>query len=318
MSAIQIPIVTSVEQGDTAATANSIPIRDSVGDIYANVQRGSAGVRSGGHLYAGYLAITGGQTIDEATYNGTTYGVSASGGVATITLPAASLSTNKIVIVEKTDSSANRVAIDGNSTETVGGALILALYRQYDRAIIQCDGSNWIVLGEPRLLFDSVAASSAISGTATETAFDKSITIAANTLKDGDVLRVRGHVTNSAANASDTLTLKLKIGASIAAGVGTTIVATAAVDLTDGGGDIGYFDATITLRTSGASGTLTATGVQALGVPGTVTAKPFLKASTAIDTTAAQILGVSGTWSSTSGTNSATLETFVVEKVSAL
>jgi hypothetical protein len=53
----------------------------------------------------------------------------------------------------------------------------------------------------------------------------------------------------------------------------------------------------IMVRTVGASGTFIAVGTQGLGTPGTVTAKPFNLASTAIDTTASQMISVTATWS---------------------
>lgn len=137
-------------------------------------------------------------------------------------------------------------------------------------------------------LYTSVAASAEHENTTTEAAFDKSYTIPANVLTAGTVIHVVGQAYVVDNNSTDTLTLALKIGT-------TTVAVTAAVDVADG--DIGYFDAWITIRTAGASGTLVATGVQGLGVPGTVTAKPFLLGSTAVDTTATQLISVTADWS---------------------
>lgn len=157
-----------------------------------------------------------------------------------------------------------------------------------------------------RLVYSAVAASAAVSNTVTETDFDKSVTLPAGTLKAGDVVRVRAQATPTAGNSTNTLNLKLKIGS-------TVVLATGAVDVTDGGGDVGYIEADVVVRTAGASGTMVAAGVTALGVPGTVTAKPNFLASTALDTTAAQAVKVSATWSVANAGNSCRLDVLNVQ-----
>lgn len=154
------------------------------------------------------------------------------------------------------------------------------------------------------LIYKNVAASAAVTATASETAFDKSLTIPANELVAGSVLRVRVQCIATATNSTDTLNLKLKLGS-------TVVAATGAVDVANN--DVGYIDACIIVRTAGASGTMVATGVTALGVEGTVTGKPFKLASTTLDTTAATDLTVSATWSSNSSGNSVRLDVLTVE-----
>lgn len=154
----------------------------------------------------------------------------------------------------------------------------------------------------------SVAASAAITNSSDETAFDKSVTIPANYLKAGDVIRVRLQAIATATNSTDTLTLKLKLGS-------TVVAATAAVDVANN--DIGYMDVDIVIRTIGASGTMVAAGVQGLGVEGTVTAKPVKLASTTVDTTAALTLSVTGTWSAVSSGDSVRLDVLDVQLIRA-
>jgi predicted RecA/RadA family phage recombinase len=156
------------------------------------------------------------------------------------------------------------------------------------------------------LLYGQVAAATVITNTAVETAFDKTYTIKGNRLRPGDVIRVKGKVAIPSGNGANTLTLKLYLGA-------TVVAATAAVDVTDGGGDVGYFDAEIVIRTNGAGGTVVATGLQGLGVPGTATARLFELASTAIDTTADQIVKITATWSAASAANQARQDILDVE-----
>lgn len=156
------------------------------------------------------------------------------------------------------------------------------------------------------LLYSNVAASAAHTNTTTEALFDKNYSLPANFLKAGDVIRVRAQVIATVTNSTDTLTLVLYLGGL----TGIAIVTTGAVDVANG--DIGYIEADIVIRTIGATGTLVASGVQALGVPGTVTAKPFLKAETAVNTTTALVIGVGADWSVASASNSARLDLLTI------
>ncbi len=60
--------------------------------------------------------------------------------------------------------------------------------------------------------------------TITETSFDKSVTLPANTLQLGDVLRIRAQGICPSTNSTDTLNIKLKIGSLI-------VLATGALDV---------------------------------------------------------------------------------------
>jgi predicted RecA/RadA family phage recombinase len=155
--------------------------------------------------------------------------------------------------------------------------------------------------GQDMALLVAIAASAAVTNTVAETAFDQSFTIPANTLKAGDVIRVRLQGIATATNSTDTLNVKLKIGA-------TAVMATGAVDVANN--DIFFMDVDLVVRTVGAGGTLVAAGVNALGTEGTVTAKPGKLASTAIDTTVAQAVTVTATWSVANAGNSVRLDVF--------
>lgn len=78
------------------------------------------------------------------TPNDSTVTFNASGAPLTCTLETAVGAVGRIRIVVKTDSSANTVTIDPNAAETINGASTLVLSSQWDRAIIQSDGTNWI------------------------------------------------------------------------------------------------------------------------------------------------------------------------------
>jgi len=156
------------------------------------------------------------------------------------------------------------------------------------------------------LLYDNVAASAAVTNTTTETDFDKSYSIPANTLKAGDVIRVTAQVIATATNSTDTLAIKLKLGSTVLATSGALDVAN---------DDICVVAATIVIRTAGASGTLVACGFITIGVEGTSTVKAFKLASTAVDTTVAQVLKASATWSVANAGNSCRLDVLAIERL---
>ena len=188
------------------------------------------------------------------------------------------------------------------TTTYSASAVRLGLVQEYVSATnlrVAIDGS----VGDG-LEYAAVAASTAISATSSETAFDNAHSIPANSLRPGDVIRVRAQLVATATNSTDTLDMQLRLGT-------TDILATGAVDVANG--DIGYIDADIVVRTIGASGTMVAAGITALGVPGTVTGKPKFMASTTLDTTAAISVNVSVTWSSTNAGNSCRLDIMDVQ-----
>lgn len=156
-------------------------------------------------------------------------------------------------------------------------------------------------------LYANTAASANHTNTTTEANFDKSVSIPAHCLQVGDILKIRALAIAPTTNATDTLTLLLTVG-------GITVATTGAVDVANN--DIGYFDATVVVRAVGAAAvaSFAASGVQALGVMGTVTAKPFTKVeATSFDTTAAVVVAVNADWSVASASNIARLDLLTVE-----
>lgn len=155
----------------------------------------------------------------------------------------------------------------------------------------------------------SVAASAALTASSTETLLD-SYSTPANTLGAGSVVKVRYQGIATATNATDTLTIKVYVGGL----AGTAILTGTATDVADN--NIFAGEALIQIRTAGASGTLVAVGTHT-DVPaasGTAThGITEITASTTVDTTAAQVIGVSAKWSTTSASNSCRLDIFVVE-----
>lgn len=83
----------------------------------------------------------------------------------TLTLLAAATAANGFELtIVKTDSTANAVTIDGNSSETIAGAATYTLSGQGDAATLMCDGSNWHFVGSKTTPSAVAAASTSAAG----------------------------------------------------------------------------------------------------------------------------------------------------------
>lgn len=179
-------------------------------------------------------------------------------------------------------------------------------------ALRQSDGTNDdAVLGwRGGPVYRNLAASTAHSNTTTEALFDTQYSIPANTLKAGSLIKVRFQGIATATNGTDTLTIKLYIGGLS----GTAILTGTATDVANN--NIFAGEAMIVIRTAGASGTLVAVGTHTEVPAASGTAVhdiTEITASTTIDTTAAQVIGVGADWSVANSGNSARLDIMVVE-----
>lgn len=155
----------------------------------------------------------------------------------------------------------------------------------------------------PVLLGNLTAAGTALSDSTTETSLG-SVTIPANTLQAGSLIQIRFQGIATATNSSDTLAVKLYIGGL----TGTALLSLTATDVVDNNVFTGEYE--LAIRTIGSTGTMVGVGVYK-SVPaaeGTMTTKDDILASTTIDTTAAQVVAVSGTWSAASASNSCRLD----------
>jgi len=169
-------------------------------------------------------------------------------------------------------------------------------------------GDGTVCKAAAAYLANAVAASAAHTNTGAETTYSNgSVVIPANTLKVGDVIRVRSQGILTATNGADTLLIKAYMGTD-------ALVSAQGIDAVNG--DIWLLDITIVIRTIGAAGTFVATGSFAIG-PVATTLKDFVLGSTAINTTVAQTLAVKGTWSAANAGNSARQDIFQVEHVKA-
>lgn len=155
----------------------------------------------------------------------------------------------------------------------------------------------------------SVTSGDTVDNTASETAFDKTHTIAAGELLSGTVVRVRAAGCYSTTASNGTLTFKLKFGS-------TAIVTTPAILSLKNAANVGWdLEATIVCWTTGASGTvdaqavcrtmLTTSAANVTMVPGTSTVT--------IDTTASQVVSATITMGVAATGNTVKLRQLIVE-----
>lgn len=93
-----------------------------------------------------YINVASKTTSYIATLSDTVLLCDATSGSITITLPAAAASSGKVFYIKKTNSNANAVTIDGNSSETIDGDLTQIITTQYDSVTVVCDGVAWYVI----------------------------------------------------------------------------------------------------------------------------------------------------------------------------
>lgn len=148
----------------------------------------------------------------------------------------------------------------------------------------------------------NVADSDAVTAAVETTFSNGSKTLDGPSLRVGDVIRVKAGVSVATTTGSETVNIKAKIGTE-------EIVATGAVDVANG--DIALIEFDAVVRAAGAAGALLAYGTYSLGVPGTVTQKPFRKAQASEDLSGDVAVEITTTASGTG--ESVELEHFTVE-----
>lgn len=165
-------------------------------------------------------------------------------------------------------------------------------------------GNGKVCKGASSYYANAVADSTTITNTTVETAFSTATgTIPKNTLKVGDLIRIRGSVAFPATNSTDTATIKVYLGS-------TAVLTIPATDVAND--DVASFDITLTVRTIGASGTFVGLAKYSIGVLGTATERTQTVNSTAVDTTAALAVTAKVTWSVANAGNQAILRVWSV------
>lgn len=157
-------------------------------------------------------------------------------------------------------------------------------------------------------LFVGVSTTDTVTNTVTETPFAQSYTVPANVLNVGDRIRIHAAGTVTSHNSTDTLNVKLYVGGNVIASTGA--VNNAANDTFD-------IFAEVVVRTITSSGTIVASGTVTDGVTGTATTKQFLFASATLDSTIAELIKVSATWSVASASDIVRLDILNIDRLAA-
>jgi hypothetical protein len=194
-----------------------------------------------------------------------------------------------------------KVRVNGSGTAIAIGDL---LYPQQGLFLAVTKAAQPDVVGGD----GSIVSASAVAGASSTAAvaFDRSLTIPANALQAGDVVRIRAQGLVVDQNGSDTATIRLRLG-------GSTLATSPAIDVADN--DVFNIDSAVTIRTDGASGTLVASSLgQGPDAAGTDLAVwGDILASTAVNTTAAITVDATVQFSGSHADNQVRLDTLVVE-----
>lgn len=73
----------------------------------------------------------------------------------TVTLPTASDNANRIITVKKVDSDSGIVIVEGEGAETIEGESSISLSVQNDAITVQCDGIDWLITGDNRVMYEN-------------------------------------------------------------------------------------------------------------------------------------------------------------------
>lgn len=173
-------------------------------------------------------------------------------------------------------------------------------------ATLMSGGDGSVVAGSlNQILKQILAASTTITNTASETAFDNStVTIAANTLQAGDVIHIRAKAIVSAENSTNTHRIRVYINSQAIADSGAIALAAA---------EYYEVDLYLLVRSIGATGKIVVDGFYGQIVATTGSAGALNLASTTLDTTAAATLTVKSLASAASTGNVIALQQYEVD-----
>lgn len=158
-----------------------------------------------------------------------------------------------------------------------------------------------------RLLSALTTAGTALTASSTETVLT-SATLKAYSLQPGKVYRVHAAVLATATNATDTLTVRIRVGPTTL--TGTAVASTGAVDVANS--DVAVADLHMVVRDADSASVVLVSGsASVLGAEGTATMRAAFE-SLSLDNAADQLIEVTGQWSSTSASNSCRADAFLL------
>lgn len=185
------------------------------------------------------------------------------------------------------------------------------LWYATDQGAFKVQGASKVLNLGAQIKSAIVASGTAVSNPTSNTSFSSTVTIPANTLVAGNVIRMRALGTYSTGSGGELLKFTGELGPS-----GQALATTGNITPTASASNLSFIvEQTITIRTIGASGTLVA------GIYGTVEVASAISgnctktgrlASRTIDTTVANVLALDILSSTSDASCSLTLEQFVV------
>jgi hypothetical protein len=113
----------------------TLPTDNTVDELQVN------GSISGIGFKQAYVTKTGAYTATNDDYV-----IDCTSGTFTVTLPASSGRTGRILIIK--NSGAGTITVDGNASETIDGATTYSLSVQYATVQIMSDGTNWKIISK--------------------------------------------------------------------------------------------------------------------------------------------------------------------------
>lgn len=140
---------TSIASTMTTANANTIGAKITTAADTIAGQMTVTGANAIGSKITVPIAST--KTADYIITTSDTIGTvlaDATSGVITITLPAASSSSGRILRVKKTDSAANFVTVSRAGSDLIEGIATFLLVDMDDWCSLLCDGSGWVIIGK--------------------------------------------------------------------------------------------------------------------------------------------------------------------------
>jgi hypothetical protein len=157
-------------------------------------------------------------------------------------------------------------------------------------------------------LFVATGTADIVTNTVAETPFTQQFVVPANLLQVGDRIVIRAAGTITGHNSTDTLNVKLYIGNIVVASTGA---------VQNAANDIFYFECEVVVRSITSAGTIVATGEVGDGTPGTATEKPFLLQSSTLDSTIAETIKLTATWSVASAADIVRLDVLNIDRLPA-
>jgi len=143
-----------------------------------------------------------------------------------------------------------------------------------------------------------------VTATASETAFDRTISLEALTIGRGDFFLGSAVVEAVGTNSTDTLTVKVYLGPESDPTTGILLASNTAVDVANGDNVGAIF--TLSADVIGVAGTARFSGVGAAGLTSKITA--FGDTDAQVPTTSKLVIAVTATWSSNNAGNNANLD----------